>query len=77
MTIKDANRSNQSSSIIKILRPKEIRNRIGISPAKYFDMIAKEELPRPFPLTPGGRAVGLLESDLDAWILSRKAGGSK
>jgi predicted DNA-binding transcriptional regulator AlpA len=36
-------------------------------------MVAKKQFLKPFPLIPGGRAVGFLESDVDQWILARKA----
>jgi predicted DNA-binding transcriptional regulator AlpA len=36
-------------------------------------MVAKKQFLQPFTIVPGGRAVGFLESDVDQWILARKA----
>jgi len=35
-------------------------------------MVAKGIFPKPFQLIPGGRAVGWIESDVNAWVLERK-----
>ena len=56
----------------RIIRPSEARNRIGVSRAKFADMIAKGQFPRPFTIIPGGRAVGWLEADVEAWITERR-----
>ena len=58
----------------RIVRPNEARGRLGVSRAKFADMVAKGQFPKPFVIVPGGRAVGWLEGDVDAWILSRSAG---
>ena len=57
----------------RIVRPDEARGRLGVSRAKFADMVAKGQFPKPFVIVPGGRAVGWLEGDVDAWILSRSA----
>ena len=59
----------------RIVRPNEARGRLGVSRAKFADMVAKGQFPKPFVIVPGGRAVGWLESDVDAWILGRSDGG--
>jgi prophage regulatory protein len=56
---------------LRIVRHDEVRRKLDISAAKLFDMIAKEKFPRPFVIVPGGRAVGWLECDVDAWIVER------
>jgi len=61
---------------VSIVRHNLVRQKLQISSAKLFDMIAKGEFPKPFPITPGGRAVGWLESEVDNWILSRREGGA-
>jgi prophage regulatory protein len=63
---------NPNATQIRVVRNSQVREKLAISEAKLFDMIAKGQFPRPFPLTPGGRAVGWLESDVDDWILARK-----
>jgi predicted DNA-binding transcriptional regulator AlpA len=35
-------------------------------------MVAKRHFPKPFSIIPGGRSVGWLEGDVDAWIAERK-----
>ena len=60
---------------VSIVRHNLVRQKLQISSAKLFDMIAKGEFPKPFPIIPGGRAVGWLESEVDNWILSRREGG--
>ena len=55
-----------------IVRHKQVRQKLRVSSAKLFDMVARGLFPRPFAIVPGGRAVGWLESDVDAWILERK-----
>ena len=57
----------------RIVRPDEARARIGVSRAKFADMVAKGQFPRPFTIIPGGRAVGWLGCDVDAWIVQRSA----
>jgi predicted DNA-binding transcriptional regulator AlpA len=34
-------------------------------------MVAKGDFPKPFSIIPGGRSVGWLEGDVDAWIVKR------
>ena len=57
----------------RIVRPREVRVRLGVSRAKFADMVAKCQFPKPFTIIPGGRAVGWLNSDVDAWIMQRSA----
>ena len=58
---------------VQVIRHAQVCIKLQISSAKLFDLIAKGVFPRPFTLVPGGRAVGFLESDVDQWILERKA----
>jgi prophage regulatory protein len=57
---------------VLIVRHKQVRQKLQVSSAKLFDMVARGLFPRPFAIVPGGRAVGWLESDVDAWILDQK-----
>lgn len=57
---------------VLIVRHKQVRQKLQISSAKLFDMVARGQFPRPFAIVPGGRAVGWLEGDVDAWILNQK-----
>lgn len=57
----------------RILRHTDVSNRLGVGPSTLFSMIAKGKFPKPFVIIPGGRAVGWLDSDVDAWIINRTA----
>ena len=63
-----------NSRSVRIARPDEVRTRIGVSRAKFADMVAKGQFPKPFTIIPGGRAVGWLGEDVDAWIMQRAKG---
>lgn len=58
---------------LRIIRHDAVTDKLQVSSAKLFDMIAKGQFPKPFVIVPGGRAVGWLESDVDAWILARSS----
>ena len=55
-----------------MLRHKGVKEKLGLSSAKLFDMVAKGLFPKPFPIVPGGRAVGWLETDVNKWIENQK-----
>lgn len=57
---------------LRVIRHNQVCQKLGISSAKLFDLVAKGIFPRPFNIVPGGRAVGWLETDVDHWIMSRK-----
>jgi predicted DNA-binding transcriptional regulator AlpA len=58
---------------IQVIRHAQVCQKLQISSAKLFDLVAQGIFPRPFTLIPGGRAVGWFERDVDAWILDRKS----
>jgi prophage regulatory protein len=51
--------------------------KVGLGQSSLYDLINRGIFPKPFPLVPGGRAVGWLEEDIDQWILDRKEACSK
>ncbi|MGE0109156.1 MAG: helix-turn-helix transcriptional regulator [Bdellovibrionales bacterium] len=53
----------------KILRKPEVLERIGVKKSTIYDWIGKGLFPRPINL--GTRAVGWLESDVEAFIAKR------
>lgn len=57
---------------VQVIRHAQVCKKLQVSSAKLFDMIARSQFPKPFRLTPGGRAVGWLEQDIDRWIIDRK-----
>ena len=65
--------TQRQAETIQVIRHNQVCQKLGISSAKLFDMVAKGQFPKPFTLIPGGRAVGWLEEDIDQWILKRKA----
>ena len=60
-------------SQVQVVRHKAVCQKLQISSAKLFDMVAKGQFSKLFKIVPGGRAVGWLESDVDEWVLDRKA----
>ena len=68
---------HQLAAQIRIIRHKHVCEKLQVSPAKLFDMIARGQFQKPFTLVPGGRAVGWLEQDVDQYILDRKASSLK
>jgi prophage regulatory protein len=66
-----------SSVGLQVIRHADVRRKLKASNAKLFDMIAKEQFPKPFVIFPGGRAVGWLEDDVDAWIMQRAQEGAQ
>jgi prophage regulatory protein len=57
---------------VRVNRHNQVCEKLQISSAKLFDMVARGQFPKPFTIIPGGRAVGWLESDVNSWILERK-----
>ena len=54
-----------------ILRLPLVKHRTGLSRSSIYLRISEGSFPKPVSL--GGRAVGWLESDIEAWIESRIA----
>ena len=71
--IKWSYQTDQQQSAVQIIRHNQVCEKLQISSAKLFDMVDKKQFLQPFTIVPGGRAVGFLESDVDQWILARKA----
>jgi len=68
---------NPYQTPLRIVRHQQVREKLNISSAKLFDLVAKAQFPKPFTIVPGGRAVGWLEADVDDWILERCAAGAE
>ena len=56
---------------IRILRLPEVMARTGLSRSTIYVRLEQGRFPKPIPL--GGRAVGWIESEIDAWIRDRIA----
>lgn len=62
---------------LRILRMRDLRERLQISSSHIFALIARGDFPKPFVLVPGGRSVGWLETQIDQWILDRESAARK
>ncbi len=49
-----------------ILRLPQVRARVGLSRSTIYLRVAEGTFPKPFSL--GGRAVGWLEAEVEAWV---------
>ena len=60
---------------MQILRPKDTEARVGLCDRELRNLEREGQFPKRFPLNPSGkgRAVGHLESEVDAWIKARAA----
>lgn len=56
----------------RILRMRDLHEKLKLSPSHLYSLIAKGLFPAPFPLVPGGRAKGWDEAEIDAYLDSRK-----
>ncbi len=56
---------------VQVIRHQQVCEKLQLSSAKVFAMCAEGVFPKPFRIIPGGRAVGWLSSDVDAWIMQR------
>jgi prophage regulatory protein len=61
----------------RILRMRDICQKMGLSPSTVHDLVARGVFIKPFTLIPGGRAVGWLEVEVDQWIFERKEASAK
>lgn len=57
-----------------ILRRKQVEQMIGLSRSTIYNSIREGTFPKPIQL--GLRAVGWLESDIEAWLTSRTTQGA-
>ncbi|CAJ0900453.1 hypothetical protein R6138_04458 [Ralstonia thomasii] len=56
---------------MRAIRIKEVIQKVSLSQSTIYAMIARDQFPKSFELTPG--RVAWLEGDIDAW-LAEKAG---
>ena len=64
-------RSESAHPPIRILRLPEVQARTGLSRSTIYLRLEQGRFPRPVAL--GARAVGWIESEIDAWIRERIA----
>ena len=58
----------EKNKIIRTLRMKDLPSKVGYQPSTIYGLISQGKFPKPYKLTPGGRAAGWQESDIDTWI---------
>ncbi len=64
--------NTQSTPSDRILRPRELSDRIGLSLATLWRLRRRGDLPEPIRLSPG--CVGWRSSDIERWLERREAG---
>jgi prophage regulatory protein len=57
----------------RILGKRQMREKVPYGDRHLRNLEAKGEFPKRFPITPNGRVVGWLESEIDDWIAERAA----
>jgi prophage regulatory protein len=60
---------SQTSGPVPVLRLPAVKSRVGLGRSSIYSALARGEFPAPVKL--GERAVGWIESDIDAWISTR------
>ena len=55
----------------RTLRMKDLPSKVGFQPSTIYGLIAQGKFPKPYKLTPGGRAAGWLETEIDTWVTKR------
>jgi predicted DNA-binding transcriptional regulator AlpA len=60
----------------RILRGPEVLSLTGLTPSARDRLVRAKQFPQPFPLIPGGRAVGWSWLAVQAWITERIAAGA-
>ena len=64
-----------SNGTPRVLRMKDLPQKVGFQPSTIYELVATGKFPPPFKLVPGGRASGWLESVIDAWLAKRSSQG--
>ena len=60
-----------NGEVIRTLRMGDLTEKVGYKRSTIYGLVAQGKCPKPFKLTPGGRAAGWLESTIDDWILEK------
>jgi prophage regulatory protein len=63
--------AEQPQDALAILRRKQVESRVGLGRSTIYSKVAAGEFPAPVNL--GGRAVGWLASEIEAWIAAQVA----
>ena len=58
----------------RILRMRQLTEKLSLSDSHIYALIQQNQVPKPFTLVHGGRAMGWYESDIDLWLTQRSGG---
>lgn len=58
---------------MRIIRKPEVEAKVGICDRELRDLEREGHFPKRFQITPNGRAVGWVETEIDDWIAQRAA----
>lgn len=61
---------HSTQTIHRILRRRQVEERTGLSRSTIYSRMSENAFPRPVNLG-GGKAVGWIEAEIDAWIKER------
>ncbi len=61
---------HSTQTIHRILRRRQVEERTGLSRSTIYARMSENAFPRPVNLG-GGKAVGWIEAEIDAWIKER------
>ena len=59
------------STTSRVIRMNELVDRVGYAPSTIYALIKDDKFPKPFKLTPGGRANGWLETEINKYLSDR------
>ena len=68
--------TQENQNMLRILRRKQVESRTGLSRSTIYARIAEGSFPSPIDLG-GGRAVGWVEAEIEAWLQARIASSRK
>ncbi len=68
--------TQENQNMLRILRRKQVESRTGLSRSTICARIAEGSFPRLIDLG-GGRAVGWVEAEIEAWLQARIASSRK
>ena len=60
---------NTEQSKFNVLRLRQVQTKLGLARSTIYLKIKEESFPKPISL--GSRAIGWIESEIDAWLASR------
>jgi prophage regulatory protein len=70
LALRIKNSANAEGETMRLMRLREVQNRVPYGRATIYRKIAAGEFPKPYDMG-GGRAVAWLESEIDDWIAAR------